>query len=375
MRPHTRLLFLVLFFVVGTQVSDALRRRSPAGVELLWTFDAGGCLSHTPTVAGDMVYIASGNGVLRQVERATGKLRWISIMGRNSSSCMFRGPLLLANDLVVAGASSKSMSIRGSVRAVEGGTGRQRWMQSAGLGLAPSLSRLGRRVFVPTVDGELWCLNLDTGERVWSVPLTVGDWGSPAVAIDRVFVGAASGSVSALNAATGRVEWRTQLGAPITTSVRRGKTALFVGTLDGRIHRIALDNGQVLVSRQLDSRLVPRGTLAVTADSLLVQLAGKRADQQVLVSLDRSLKHVMWRIAAANRWSTTRVFTWKNSVALGTAWGNVFAYCAADGSLAWTHKMDGTVRAIGGADDVLYIGTTDGRVEAVRPPPVCSART
>jgi hypothetical protein len=29
-------------------------------------------------------------------------------------------------------------------------------------------------------------------------------------------------------------------------------------------------------------------------------------------------------------------------------------------------------RAIGGAEDALYIGTTDGRVEAVRPPVGCS---
>jgi hypothetical protein len=42
-------------------------------------------------------------------------------------------------------------------------------------------------------------------------------------------------------------------------------------------------------------------------------------------------------------------------VALGTTWGDVLAYCA--------------------AEDALYIGTTDGRVEAVRPPVVCSEQT
>jgi outer membrane protein assembly factor BamB len=375
MRPRKRLLWLMLLFAALSQVSDPSGRLRAPKVEVLWRFDAGGCLTHTPTVAGGMLYIASGNGVLGQLERTTGRVRWITVMGRNSSSCMFRGPLLFTDDLVLAGSSSRLMSHRGRVRAVEQTTGRQRWTQSAGQGLAPSLARLGRRLFVPTVDGDLWCLNVDSGKQEWSVPLTVGDWGSPAVAVDRVFAGASDGSVSALNAMTGRVEWKTGLGVPITTAVRRGKTSLFVGTLDGRIHRLSMEDGRVLASRRLDSKLAPRGGLVVREDSLFVQLADRRSDHQALVSVDRSLKHEAWRITAEDRWSTTRAFAWKNTVTLGTTLGDVLTYCAADGALAWTHRVAGTIRAIGGAEDALYIGTTDGRVEAVRPPAVCSGQT
>lgn len=370
MRPRKSLLFLTLLSAILVQRSDLFRDRIPA-VEVLWRFDAGGCLTHTPTPAGDVVYVASGNGIVWQLERATGKARWIAMMGRNSNACMFRGPLMLTSDLVLAGTGSRLMSRRGRVRALEQGSGQQRWAQSAGLGLAPSMSRLGTRVFVPTVDGELLSLSLDSGTVQWRVPLTVGDWGSPAVAVDRVFTAAADGSVLALEANTGREIWRSRLQSPISTAIRRGKSALFVGTYDGFIHRIAMDDGRILASRRVDNKLAPRGALVVDADSLIVQLADGRAENQVLVSIDRFLKRVSWRIAAVQRWSTSRVFAWKNTVAVGTTWGKVLAYCASSGRPAWTHEMAGTIRAISGAGDVLYIGTTDGLVEAVRPPASC----
>lgn len=361
-------LSLVLIFIALAQVQGPSGRPS---AQVLWTFDSGGCLAHAPAVVDDMVYVASGNGVLGQLERTTGKLRWITIMGRNASACMFRGPLMLAGDLVLSGSASMTHHT-GRLRALDLTTGRQRWSQSAGRGLAPSLTRLGRRVFVPTLDGELWCLDVDSGERLWSVPLTVGAWGSLAVGVDRVYAGGADGSLSALNAQTGRLEWRTLLGAPITTAVRRGKRALFAGTSDGRIHRVDLSTGTLLASRQLDARLAPRNAPLVEPDALVVQLGNEDDSQQALISVDRSLTRERWRITANEHWTTARAFAWKNTVAVGTAFGHVRAFCTVDGSLAWTHKLRGTVRTIAGADDTLYIGTTTGQVQAMKPPSTCA---
>jgi hypothetical protein len=77
MRPRKSLLFLILLSAILVQRSDPLRDRNPA-VEVRWRFDAGGCLTHTPTPAGEVVYVASGNGIGWQLERATGKVRWIA---------------------------------------------------------------------------------------------------------------------------------------------------------------------------------------------------------------------------------------------------------------------------------------------------------
>jgi outer membrane protein assembly factor BamB len=292
-------------------------------------------------------------------------------MGRNASACMFRGPLMLAGNLVLSGSASMAHHT-GKLRALDLTTGRQRWAQAAGRGLVPSLTRLGRRVLVPTLDGELWCLDVDSGERLWTVPLRVGAWGSLAVGVDRVYAGSQDGSLSALDVETGRIVWRTPLGAPITTAVRRGNRALFVGTRDGRLHRVDLWDGTVLASRQIDARLAPRSAPLVQPDALVVQLGNDDDSQQALISIDRSLRRERWRITASEHWTTARAFAWKDTVAVGTAFGDVRAFCSADGSLAWTHRLPGTVRTIAGAGDTLYIGTTDGRVQAMKPPSTCA---
>lgn len=367
-----RRLSLVLIFIALAQFPSPSGGAGAVSPEVLWTFDAGGCLAHAPAIIDDIVYVASGNGVLGQLERTTGKVRRVTVMGRNASACTFRGPLMLAGSLLLSGSLSVT-DHAGQLRALELTTGRQRWTQSAGRGLAPSLTRLGRRVFVPTVDGMLWCLNVDSGDRLWGVPFKVGAPGSLALGVDRVFAGSVDGSLSALDVETGLVVWRTRLDAPITTAVRRGEHALFVGTADGRMYRVDPRNGSVLASRQLDRRLAPRSAPLVQRDGLVVQLSNENESQQALVSVDRALTQERWRVTANEQWTTARAFAWKDTVTVGTASGDVRAFCIGDGSLAWTHKLRGVVRAITGADDTLYVGTTAGQVQAVRPRSSCDA--
>jgi outer membrane protein assembly factor BamB len=235
------------------------------GVEVLWRFDTGGCLEHAPAAAEGMVYVVSGNGALDQIDGLTGRLRRTIVATRRPRRCQFRGPLMLTSRLVVAGFGTGSLG-QAQVRAFDRLTGQQRWSQTAGQGLAPSMSRLGRRLFVPTTDGQVECLDVDTGERHWSVPIPVGDRGSLAVSVNRVFAGTSDGSLYSLNAATGDPEWRTELGAPITTTVRRSERALFAGTLDGRVHRVDIKTGQILASRRLGAKLVPRSAPVIDRD-------------------------------------------------------------------------------------------------------------
>jgi outer membrane protein assembly factor BamB len=84
------------------------------------------------------------------------------------------------------------------------------------------------------------------------------------------------------------------------------------------------------------------------------------------------LGRVNWRRDAPDRWTTTRVFVTQRTVFLGTPAGEVTAFCAADGSPAWTHKLpQAPIRSIGGTDDTLFVGTPSGALYAIRPPRSC----
>lgn len=48
--------------------------------------------------------------------------------------------------------------------------------------------------------------------------------------------------------------------------------------------------------------------------------------------------------------------------------GEVHAFRLADGSTAWTRRMEGTIKGLGTHEGVLYVGTSQGRVYALQFP-------
>jgi outer membrane protein assembly factor BamB len=178
--------------------------------------------------------------------------------------------------------------------------------------------------------------------------------------------------VYAFHGETGHVEWQQQLGVPVNASVRATASDVYVGTSDGMMHRLAATSGERRSSLKLDAVLKPSTAPLITQDALLVLLADQGANYRALLSLDTALSRVKWRRPAPERWSTTRVFATTRTVVLGTPSGEVTAYCAADGAPAWSHKLaDAPIRSIGGSDEILYVGTPQGALYAIRPPQSC----
>jgi outer membrane protein assembly factor BamB len=299
---------------------------------------------------------------------------WRAAVRQGEGKYFFHGDLLITPELVVAGADRATKAGGAQVHAFDRGTGAERWTVPAGAGVAAALTGRERQVFAVALDGELWSLDLPTGKRQWSVPLRTWAWEGPAVGEGRVFAGAKDGTLSSLDAATGKVQWQTSLGGEISTSVVRSGDSLYVGTVDGQFHQVDARAGKVIRSHRLDASLRPRSVPIVTGEAVFVLLMDASEDSRAIVSLDRSLERIQWRVAAPDKWSTTRLSVSGNTLVVGTRTGDVLTYCTSDGTPAWTHTVNGTVRAIGGADDATYVGTVEGRLFALRPPEACAKR-
>jgi hypothetical protein len=111
-----------------------------------------------------------------------------------------------------------------------------------------------------------------------------------------------------------------------------------------------------------------------TADSVLVLLTDQSADYRALVSLNPALDGLRWRVSADKTWTTTRIFVWGDVIVLGTPSGDIAAYCEKTGVLAWSRSVKGPVRAVGGAEDILLVGTRTGDLYALRAPSSCSVK-
>jgi outer membrane protein assembly factor BamB len=288
---------------------------------------------------------------------------WEARVSTGPAQYFFHSDPYLAADAVVADADSANGA---AIHAFDIATGKERWRYDIGRGANGPLAGLGRRVFVATLERGLIALAADSGAPIWNRELKTPGFEGPAARDGRVFVGTVDGFLAAVDAETGRDVWRIPIGSAATTTPLATDAAVYAGTDAGVLWRVDPRTGRSLASMKLDEALKPRSVPVTSGDALLVLLTDAGASYKSLVSVDPALSRVHWRVDAAKDWSTSRAFVWRGVAVLGTDAGDVLAYNVADGSPAWSMHVTGSVRAIGGANDVLFVSTRQGSLYAFR---------
>ncbi len=199
------------------------------------------------------------------------------------------------------------------IYALDRESGVLQWAFDVEHGVGTDLLLAGERVLAFTLTGELIALHRRTGEPAWTLApdgRLEGDdlrQATPALGGGRVFFETHGGRLYAADIATGALVWRRELGTDITSALLMTPDGLLAGLADGRLVRLDPATGDVEAVLSVDG--VPRGALVRGEGVLLVLLA--RGD--ALVAVEESL-----------------------------------------------------ARVLGGADDILYVGTLAGRVYAYR---------
>jgi hypothetical protein len=94
---------------------------------------------------------------------------------------------------------------------------------------------VGGFVFVGSSDHNVYCLNANTGARVWNCTTGGSVSSSPAVVGGFVFVGSGDGKVYCLNATTGAKVWSYQTGGSVS-SPAAVNGVVYAGSGDGKIY-------------------------------------------------------------------------------------------------------------------------------------------
>lgn len=236
--------------------------------------------SSSPTLAGDALFVGSGDGRLHALRAGSGTTIWtFKADGR------IRGSPRVKDGTAIFG------TIRGSVYAVSIADGRERWrfetdgyrIDSAAAGFdrtsviaAPVF--FGDLVYIGSRDGRFYALSFADGRERWrtkfepswviaaaavsngavivatsdaqcvvAMDATTGQerWrfdakarvlSSPLVTGDLVQVGLESGAMVALDANTGAERWRYQTDGPILSSPASTSDAVVVGSDDGAVY-------------------------------------------------------------------------------------------------------------------------------------------
>jgi outer membrane protein assembly factor BamB len=304
------------------------------------------------------LYIGSCAGSFYALDRHEGRQIWSYDASADSNGPNFHGNALFEEDLVVVGTDAED---RGFLYAFDRATGEVRWQQAASGGFPSDLVTRGSRAYVVTMSGEIRCLDLRTGETLWSVEHAEGErlLKSAIVMVgDRVVVGLPSGSVLSLDADSGKSAWQTQLPGRLNTSAVVMGDDLYVGDIEGRIHRLSAGDGKVIGAFEAESPVY--GSLLPAGKCLLALWA-----ENTLACLDPQQGSIRWSRKAPSTWSSFQPLVLDELVVVGDESGEIHALQLSDGATAWTRRLKGEIKGLGAHDGMLYVGTVQGRVYAL----------
>jgi outer membrane protein assembly factor BamB len=306
-----------------------------------------------------MVYIGSCAGSFLALDRGDGHAVWSYDTTPDSDKAQFHGDILIDGELVVVGSDAED---DGYLYAFDAATGDTQWRQAAPGGFPSDVVKKGSRAFAVSASGRVWCVDLETGDPVWShggVEDAHLHRSSIVVADQKVIVNSPVESVLALSIDSGEPIWETALNAAPNTELAIFDDGVYVGDLEGRVHRLALADGKKVATLPLERPVY--GALQFEGGCLLAMWA-----EDSLGCADPSLEGLTWSRQAASKWSSFHPVVHDGVVISGTTSGEIHAIDLSTGDPLWTHKLEGQIKGLELSGNVLYVGTLQGRVYALR---------
>ncbi|MES2124586.1 MAG: PQQ-binding-like beta-propeller repeat protein [Gemmatimonadota bacterium] len=205
----------------------------------------------SPAVVGNTVYIGSGDHNVYALDAATGALKW-----QFKTGDVVHASPAVANGLVYIGSWDRNLY------ALDTATGKERWRYTTGndttiynqIGMPSSAAIAGGLLFVGARDGHFHVVDALTGAPKWTHD-NHGGWtvGSPAVHNGVVYFATSDGRrFKALDAATGAVRFDLQNKSISFSSPAIAGDVIYVGTSDGWMHSYDLKTGKLLAEFQTD---------------------------------------------------------------------------------------------------------------------------
>jgi len=162
-------------------------------------------------------------------------------------------------------------TLAGTIYAVNANTGTQIWTFKTEQGVKSSLAVVNGKVYTGADDGKIYCLNAATGAKLWEVNaggivyppvITTGGlsfivadttYSSPMVLDGRVYVGSLDGNLYVLDANSGSVIWKFQAGGAIQATPTIVGNAIYIPAstqpTNGTLYKLDL-SGNVIWQKQ-----------------------------------------------------------------------------------------------------------------------------
>jgi outer membrane protein assembly factor BamB len=205
----------------------------------------------SPTVAGGMVFVGSGDQNVYALDAASGAVKWTF-----STGDVVHASPAVANGVVYIGSWDRNLY------AIDAASGKERWRYTTGndtviynqIGIASSAAVANGLVFVGGRDGKFHVVDAVTGKPKW-IHDNRGGWtiASPAVHRGVVYFPTSDGTrFKALDAATGASKFDLQNKAISFSSPVIAGDVVYYGTSDGWLNAVSITDGTLRARFQTD---------------------------------------------------------------------------------------------------------------------------
>lgn len=339
-----------------------------------WTFRTGGTVRGTPAVAGNRIYVGSGDGRLYALDRDTGAEIWRLDAG-SPVQCV---PAVEGGRVFFTTRSGSVLAVSASDGAVlwrvETGAlipfpwGREGWDYWTG---SPTV--VGGRVIVGSGDGVVRALDAGTGAELWQVSTGGRIRATPAVREDLVVIGSFDGKLYALNLEDGAVRWTFATeGASMESSEwgfdRRSIQSsaavvdgtVYVGARDANLYAVDLASGQERwrtndnTAWVISSPAVHEGVVYSATSSSAISYA-----------VDAATGEELWRTRMGGPVFGSPAVVGETVVTTDLG-GWISVLDRTDGTVLWRYRTGGAIKSSPVVvDGIVYTGSDDGRVWAL----------
>lgn len=222
-----------------------------------------------------------------------------------------------------------------------------KWKHSTTDGVPGSAAVVGGRVYLPVLDGEVWCLDVKTGEKLWAYPsrpevptngFLPGFKAAPLVAGELVVIGDEEGMMHGIDRQTGMRKWVFETNGEIISSATlvpptEGQAErIVVGSYDNHLYCLELLTGKKVWSFASEGYV--NCTPAVAGN--LTFVAGCDEDFRV-IDLTSGEQQAILPLGAYLIGSPA---VWKEDVYIGTYAGELISLNWKTLERNWTYALD-----------------------------------
>jgi len=164
-------------------------------------------------------------------------------------------------------------SLDGNLYAVDPSDGKEVWRFSGNKGLVAKPELNSGTIYVGGFGSTLYAVDASSGDQKWSFKAESWVWSRPVVSGSRVYFGDFEGNVYAVDASNGNVVWRQELArGPIRAAMAVTGSTVVVATEEGWLTGISLDGASKLWEREVGTAI--NADLVVSGDTVLISPQG-----------------------------------------------------------------------------------------------------